>query len=423
MTSIIPGGRCRALALGFMLSLASVVFARADEPGGNLDDLIAMMASAHPSLAAAAAAQEAANDEIEIAGALQDPQFEVSFENIDRQDDGPLPQRLGSIFYSVEQTFPLGGKRALRRAVATADAAQVATDRDQTLLDLTAQMKTAFAQHYLAMLMAGVAKAEGETLRDLAEIARQRYAQGLGRQQDAIEAEAEQAGLAGALAEVERDRSIAVGRINALIGRPLDALLAAPAALPAVPDVARLNLSTLVARAEHGNPAIAKEHAVVEGANAARALAERNWYPDLTLGFSVVDEDRDVAGYEAKVGFNIPLQWGLRRAEQGQAKAKLAEARARSSAVRIELSNRISETLQNLRSVTVREETMRKEQLPRLAAAIEAARRAYAVDQADLGDALGAVRRQKQAELEYLGMLFEQQTLMAELERLVGGVL
>jgi cobalt-zinc-cadmium efflux system outer membrane protein len=406
-----------------MLSLVSVVFARAEEPGGNLDDLIAMMASAHPSLAAAAAAQEAASDEIEIAGALQDPQFEVSFEDIDREDDGPLPQRLGSIFYSIEQTFPLGGKRALRRAVAKADAAQVATARNQTLLDLTAQMKTAFAQHYLAVLMTGAAKAEGETLRGLAEIARERYAQGLGRQQDAIEAEAEQASLAGTLAEVERDRSIAVGRINALIGRPLDAPLATPAALPAVPDMARLNLSTLLALAEHGNPAIAKEQAVVEGANAARDLAERNWYPDLTLGFSVVDEDRDVAGYEAKIGFNIPLQWGLRRAEQGQAKAKLAEARAKASVAHIELSSRISETLQNLRAVTVREATMRKEQLPRLAAAIDAARRAYAVSQAELDDVLSAVRRQKQAEREHLGMLFEQQTLLAELERLVGGAL
>jgi hypothetical protein len=45
------------------------------------------------------------------------------------------------------------------------------------------------------------------------------------------------------------------------------------------------------------------------------------------------------------------------------------------------------------------------------------------VDQAELADALGAVRRLKQAELEHLGMLFEQQTLLAELERLIGGEL
>jgi hypothetical protein len=64
---------------------------------------------------------------------------------------------------------------------------------------------------------------------------------------------------------------------------------------------------------------------------------------------------------------------------------------------------------------------MRKEQLPRLADAVAAALRAYAVDQAELADALGASRRLKQAELDHIGMLFEQQTVLAELERLVGG--
>jgi len=356
-------------------------------------------------------------------GSLEDPEFEISFEDIDREEDGPLPQRLGSIFYSVEQTFPLGGKRTLRREIAKAGVAEAATERAQTLVGLTAQMKTAFAQHYLALLTAEVTRKEGDALRDLAEVAQERYAQGLGRQQEAIEAAAELATLTSALADAERDRLIAVSRINALIDRPLEAPLAPPTALPPVPDVARLDLAQLLTQADERSPALAQRNAAIDGATAATRLAERNWYPDVTLGVSVVDEDRDISGYEAKVGFNIPLQWSLRRAEQGQAKAKLAEARARSSAARIELSNQISETLQNLRAVTIREETMRKEQLPRLEEAVEAARRAYAVDQAEVSDALAALRRLKQVELEHLGMLFEQQTLLAELERLVGGEL
>jgi outer membrane protein TolC len=66
---------------------------------------------------------------------------------------------------------------------------------------------------------------------------------------------------------------------------------------------------------------------------------------------------------------------------------------------------------------------MRTRQLPRLEEAVLAARRAYAVDQAEFSDALGAARRLKQAEIEHIGMLFEQQTLLAELERLAGGEL
>lgn len=420
MFNILSGHRPRLAAVFLLLSSLP---ASAAPVGADLDELLAAMQQFHPALNAAAASRAAAAAEVEIAGALDDPQFETSFEDIDRDDDGPLPQRLGSIFYSIEQTFPLGSKRALRREIAKAGVAAAATERDQAMLDLTARMKTAFAQHALAILAADTLEQEGIILRDLAEIARDRYAQGLGRQQDAFEAEAELAALEGALADAERDRAIAIGRINALIGRPLESPLAPPATLPPVPDVASRDATALVALAEGRSPTLAASNAAIEGANASRALAERNWYPDLTLGVSVVDEDRDVTGYEAKVGFNIPLQWGLRNGQQSQAKARLAEAKARASASRVELSAAIVEALQNLRAASAREAAMRTRQLPRLEAAVEAAQRAYAVDQADLADAIGASRRLRQAELGHIGMLFEQQTLLAELERLVGGPL
>jgi outer membrane protein TolC len=412
-----------ALALGAFILVLLPLSAFAEPLGANLQQLLDAMEQSHPALSAAAASREAAAAQVEIAGSLADPQFEASFEDIDREAGGPLPESLGSIFYKVDQTFPLGGKRTLRREIAKAGVAEAATERDQALLDLTAQMKTAFARHFLALYGAKTIEQEGRALRDLAEIAKERYAQGLGRQQEAIEADAELATLEGAQAEAERDRAIAVGRINALIGRPLDAPLEPPLGLPVVPDIAKLNAADLIALAEARSPALAARNAVIQGAAASRDLADRNWYPDLTLGVSVIDEDRDLTGYEARVGFNIPIQWGLRHAEQGQARAKLAEARARASVARIDLTNQVQEALQNLRAASAREEAMRTRQLPRLAEAVEAAQRAYAVDQADLADAIGAIRRLRQAEIERIGMLFEQQTLLAELERLVGGSL
>jgi len=413
----------RALALAVFIHFLSPLPALAEQLGANLQQLLDAMEQSHPALGAASASRAAAAAEVEIAGSLADPQFEASFEDIDRQFGSPLPESLGSIFYKVDQTFPLGGKRTLRREIAKAGVAEAATERDQMLLDLTAEMKIAFARHYLAIHAAHTIEVEGNALRDLAEIAKERYAQGLGRQQENIEAEAELATLDGARAEATRDQAIAIGRINSLIGRAVDAPLAPPVALPAVPDAGKLNVEDLVALAEARNPALAARNAAVEGATASRDLADRNWYPDLTLGVSVVDEDRDLTGYEARIGFNIPIQWGLRHAEQGKAKAKLAEARARASTARIELMNQVQEAVQNLRAASAREAAMRTRQLPLLQEAVQAAQRAYAVDQADLADAIGATRRLKQAEIEHIGMLFEQQTLLAELERLVGGSL
>lgn len=415
--------RCRAAALGAFLLFLVPVSASADRLGANLQQLLNAIEQSHPALSAASALRDAVAAEIEIAGALPDPQFEASFEDISREPNGPIPESLGSIFYKVDQTFPLGGKRTLRREIAKAGIAEAATERDQTLLDLTAEMKKAFAQHYLAILVARTIEQEDASLRGLAEIAKQRYAQGLGRQQEAIEAEAELATLDIAMANAERDRLTAIGRINALLGRPVESPLAPPSALPPVPDLAALNLQDLIAKAEGRSPALAARSAAIQGAAASNELAQKNWYPDLTVGVSLVDEDREISGYEARIGFNIPLQWGLRRAEQGQARAKLAEAKARAAASRAELSGQIVEAVLNLRAANIREETMRTRQLPKLDEAVEAAQRAYAVDQADLSNAIGAVRRLKQAEIEHIGMLYEQQILLAELERLMGGSL
>lgn len=413
--------RSAVLAVIVMHMLADP--ASAGQLGADLPELIRAMEQAHPALQAATAAADAAATEVTAAGALDDPQFEISFEGIDRDDDGLRPEQLGSIFYSIEQTFPLGGKRALRRDIAVADAAAAATERSQTLLDLTAAMKAAFAQHHLALLTASTIGQERATLRDLAELATERYAQGLGQQQDAFEAEAELATADIALADAERDRVIAIGRINALIGRPVNSPLAEPSRLPPVPDAATLDVSDLIARATDRSPALAARSAAVQGATASRKLADRNWYPDLTLGVSLVDEDRDITGYEAKVGFNIPLQWGLRQARQGQARAKLAEAKARVAASRIELAEQVITALESLRAANAREATIRTRQLPRLEEAVQAARRAYAADQAELADVIGAARRLKQAEIEHIGILLEQQMLLAELERLAGGPL
>src|SRR5688500_10809296 len=107
-------GQSRAL----MLALAATTLLSlpaSDEPlRSDAGQLLDVMERTHPALTAATASRDAAAAEVEIAGALDDPQFEASFEDIDREDDGLLPQRVGGIFYSIEQTFPLGGKRTLR---------------------------------------------------------------------------------------------------------------------------------------------------------------------------------------------------------------------------------------------------------------------------------------------------------------------
>src|SRR5688500_13510673 len=89
----------RSFALGALVLVLFPLSALAEPLGANLQQLLDAMEQSHPALSAAAAAREAATAQVEIAGSLADPQFEASFEDIDREAGGPLPESLGSIFY------------------------------------------------------------------------------------------------------------------------------------------------------------------------------------------------------------------------------------------------------------------------------------------------------------------------------------
>ena len=75
-----------------------------------------------------------------------------------------------------------------------------------------------------------------------------------------------------------------------------------------------------------------RDHAAAER---SLELVRRTWYPDVTLGLSVYDEDgadsRPFGGYEAMISLAIPLQWeavrGARARREGEARGLLSQAR------------------------------------------------------------------------------------------------
>ena len=94
-----------------------------------------------------------------------------------------------------------------------------------------------------------------------------------------------------------------------------------------------LPLEEVLVRAQAANPQLATARAEITASERSAELVRRSWYPDVTLGVTVYDEDgsndRQFGGYEAMVSFDVPLQWGLRRAREQDARAKLAASRAR----------------------------------------------------------------------------------------------
>ena len=415
--------RRRVCVLAFLVVLATLPQqAGADEAtlGATIDGLLAELDTRNPSIAAADFATRAAAEGVTIAGAWPDPEIAVSFEDLDRGRGGVLPSRLGSIFYEAEQTIPLWGKPALRQDIARAGVVRSGHSRAALRDELAERLKLAFADYYHAHHIRGLLDESATLIDTIVRAAEARYEQGLGSQADIIAAEAERVAIVAAMIDRERDIRRAMAGINALIGRPVEAPLAEPLGLWLVPDARAVSLPSLIERARASNPLVGADAALISAAEGERRLVETSWYPDVTIGFSVVDRDRDIAGYEARIGLSLPLQWGLREAQAMQAAATLAAARASREATLLWIEDEIAAAYWSLEAEQRRDGLLRDTYVPESELGFATTLAGFEVGDADLADVLMGLRRLVDARLQLLETEVEQRRLAATLERLTG---
>ena len=395
--------------------------------GARVEELLEMGRRLNPGVAARALEAEAAIARIDAAGRLPDPIFTTEFEDIRATDGAPAPESLGRVKYSLAQTIPLWGKRRLERSVANAEADAAQAQRRAALVELETRIKVVFASYYGAEAAIGVTRELLRTVAATAQVAQSRYSQGRGNQLDAISAEAEAGRLQLDLTRREGERRAAGGRLNALLNRPPGAPLAAPQAVRPIPPAEAMPLDELLRRARQGNPQIDAEGAEISAAQHSVELIRRAWYPDVTLGLSLYDEEsadsRQFGGYEAMISLAIPLQWGLREAGEREAKAKLAASRARREATFAGLGGEIEAAWWALDGMRNGLEVLRRVNIPQAGLMFRSTLASFEFGRADLPSVLLAEQAVRRTELEHIALVVEQQVQLAELERLIGGEL
>jgi outer membrane protein TolC len=253
----------------------------------------------------------------------------------------------------------------------------------------------------------------------MAKLARERYAQNLGAQTDAITAEAEITRTAMETARLEAERRSAAARLNALLARRPGAPLAEPKELRRLPP-AEPRLVALLDRARAANPRLFAGAAEIRGAANERELASKAWYPNVTLGAGAIQRDNGPPGYTATLAFKVPLQWGTKEAGEREAAAKLGAAQQRQLQLEAEISGDLEQALAGLASGRRIAGLTRGQLIPKLDAAHNAALALYRRDQGTLTAVLEAEHRIHQARLDLLRAESEAQTALAAIERLIG---
>jgi outer membrane protein, heavy metal efflux system len=418
------GAFTRAVAvtgIALTVALAAVMPSLAGDavPGATVDELLVLARQLNPELAAKALESEAALAMASAAGALDDPMFRITSDEVDRTGG----DRINKMIYSVEQEFPLWGKRQLRRQIAQAEAAGVRSQQQLAAIELDARIKTVFAHYWRASREMEVTRDVHALLHGVAESAQNRYAQGIGLQSDAIRGALERSRLDLAFAVIERDKRAARGQLNALLARPPDAPLAEPVSLPLYPSVGELDIGDLLDRARRNNPMLAAAEHEIAAAEDRSRLAGKNRYPDITLGVGAIDREDGPAGVMASAGIKVPLQWGLRKAQIREASARASAAQLRRDAALLQLQGDLEEALARLQELRQTEALLSTSLKPQTEAAYRSALSGYQFGRGDMTAVLEAAHRTQEIRLELLKAQAEQQALLAGIERIIGGSL
>ncbi|MBF0400132.1 MAG: TolC family protein [Magnetococcales bacterium] len=390
--------------------------------GASVEELLAVVRTMNPELAAMALEAEAAAARVEGSDALPDPKLQVTFEDIAKNSSG-LPSRVSTAKFVVQQEFPLWGKRGLKRQVAEADHHKAQGELAALTAELLGKVKTVYAEYHQVHLAMEQNEELIGILRTLVRVAQARYAQGAAWQNEVTAAELERGGLTAERVRLGNERKKLKARLNALLNRAPDAPIVEQPRLRTIPAASTLDFGQLMARLVDANPQLAKGRASLTAAQGNRELASREWFPDVGVGVGVVKRQDEADSFEAMVEMSIPLQWEARRARENETVAMERASQSRLEAERTRLTAELQEALLALESARGVEQITKDSLLPQARMALQSALRNYENGGGESLQVLDAVQRLKKYRVEQIKAQYEQQMRLADIERLIGGEL
>lgn len=414
-----------ALGVLAIALLVGVGTARAaDAPlGANVEGLLDY-ARGSPEYASMRHEADAAVERVYPAGAFPDPVLRVELENITNagSDAAPsvLPSKVGDTKYTLMQSLPFFGKRALRRDVAQAEAEQAQGRVASTWAELSSNIKIMYARYYAVVRNEELTNEIIDLMTRLERIAVSRYEGGLAPQQDAIRAQVELTSMRSDLVMLESEREIVKAMLNTMLARPASAPLALPERLRTIPPPVKLQADELTERLRERNPQLFTEDARIRAAEKTRELTYRNRYPDFNVGVWPMQVRSHIEQWGVMFEVNIPLQQETRRHQESETEAMLSAARERKEATAYRLVGELNENLAALGAALRVEALTTSNLLPQSQATLDSALAGYENGRLDFATLLDAQRQIRKSKVDSIKAQVEAQGRLAAIERLLG---
>jgi len=320
------------------------------EPALTLDDVERIALARNPEIEVAARRVVIAEAHIPAAGALDDPTAMYRGWGVPLHQ--PWNYNDAQNMFSVSQTLPGPGKRALRTDVAESDVAESKAELEQVRLEVQVRVQKAFDDMLLANDEIQIHAQHVAIARQAIEAARIKYTVGAVPQQDVLKAQIALTQLGEHMIRFDRDANLARARLNTLLGRDPNAPLnvrGAYAVLTPLPDEQALEELAL-----HSRPDLVEARVAAERSRKEQALAKKAYIPDVTVtgGYMLTQPTSKMRNnYMVEASMNLPwLNHRKHNAEIAEAAAKTTEQDAELAELRNAAFGQVEEALVQARA-------------------------------------------------------------------------
>ena len=417
-----------ALILTSLLFLSPPLVTRAQEapPASQpmkLADLLAEAERSNPQIQAARHGWDSAKQVPTQASTLPDPQFVLQHVSVGspRPFAGYTNSDFAYVGLGISQDLPYPGKLRLRGEIAKKDAAVTQQRYESVRRAILAGVKMAYFQlGYLAKRQT-ILEGDGQLLQQVEQAAEARYRNGIGNQQDVLQAQLERTKLLREITTNQLEAGKVQAEIKQLLNRPQSS-----------PDIETTELSEtaiaytydqLLAAAQVNNPDIAGAQKMVERQGLQVDLAKKDFYPDFNLQYmwQRTDPTQFRAYYMLTLGVRIPIYRG-RRQQPELAQAEADQSRAKSEH-EVQTQQIAFQLRQQFLSAEKSEELLkiyREGLIPQARAGLQAGMTAYQSNRRDFQALLASFLDVLKLDEEYWQTLSEHETALAQIEGVTG---
>ncbi len=222
----------------------------------------------------------------------------------------------------------------MKKEIASAVAAGVGARYQREKLNLNLTIARAYAElHYLKRSIE-ITEDRIQLIQSLEEVARARYKAGA-PMAAILQAQVELGRLEDRLSSLSHLRAPQIANLNSALNRPAEAPLPWPAELPY--QALETDAADLQNKARSASPELAELGYQIEQGNHRVKLAQRERFPDFSLGVQYIDTEGGDNPLIGTVGITLPIWFGKNR-------AKIEAASHQKMAAQLTLENR-SQTL------------------------------------------------------------------------------